>query len=90
MSIIQYLSRLPRTSAHPTGSHIVVTMKQARESYLSMRREYILTQCITPVIRAFDEDRTGSSPGGEEEAKGAKCRKIEILLNGMLSMMQVR
>lgn len=89
-SIVQYLARLPRTSAHPAGSHIAVTMNQARESYLSVRREYILTKCITPVVRGFDEETTGPLPGGEEEARRGKCRKIATLLDGMLSMMQVR
>jgi hypothetical protein len=31
----------------------------------------------------------GSSPGGEEEARIVKCRKMAILLNGVLSLMQV-
>lgn len=89
MSIGQYLARLPRSSAHPAGSHIAVTMNQARESYLSIRREYILNKCIGPVIRGFDEQSSGPLPSGEEEARRAKCHKVSYLLDGMLSMMQV-
>lgn len=90
MPIIQYLNRLPRTTAHPAGGHISVTLNQARETYLSLRREFIVTKSITPAIADFDKVIEGQTPVGEGESGKEKCRKLVVMIQGLLSLMQVR
>lgn len=90
MPILQYMTKLPRTSAHPAGSYISTQWNQARETYLSLRREFILNKCITPAVTDFDNVMQTSSPGGDEEGRKEKCRIIAVIVQGMLSLMQVR
>lgn len=90
MPIIQYLAKLPRAATHPVGNHISAQWSQARETYLSLRRDFILNKCITPAVTDFDNVMQTSSPGGDEEGRKEKCRIIAVIIQGLLSLMQVR
>ncbi|KAJ9123578.1 hypothetical protein QFC24_003794 [Naganishia onofrii] len=86
--IMQYLIRLPRSTSHPAGSSIQVTMSQARETYLSVRHDYIVKKCISPAISDFNELLEDRSPGRDEEGRRDRCDKLLIMLQGMLALMQ--
>lgn len=64
-------------------------MSQARETYLSVRHDYIVNKCISPAISDFNELLEDRSPGRDEEGRRDRCDKLLIMLQGMLALMQV-
>lgn len=90
MPIIQYLAKLPRTSSHPAGSYIATQWNQARDTYLSLRRDFILNKCLKPAVSDLDNVMQSSSPEADGEGHREKCRIIAVIVQGLLSLMQVR
>ncbi|KAI5453770.1 exocyst complex component exo70 [Naganishia albida] len=88
MPIIQYLAKLPRTSSHPAGSYIATQWNQARDTYLSLRRDFILNKCLKPAVSDLDNVMQSSSPEADGEGHREKCRTIAVIVQGLLNLMQ--
>jgi hypothetical protein len=88
--VYTYLSSLPKSSSHPCSPSTHSALTSAKEGYLTSRRDYIVTRCINPVVREFDQLTEGPmSPGREEEGRKEKCRIVARVAEGLRILMQV-
>jgi hypothetical protein len=78
------------TTHTPTLSLLHATISTTRNGYASIRRDWVTTRCLHPLLREFDELVEGPmSPGREEEGRKVKCRVLGSLLQGLIALMQV-